>query len=277
RRYTSRRYTGRRYTRRWIDLILVAVLVADLLPRARPLLATAPFRTDVVPWSREIGTFGKVLRFGQPEAGQRALWIAGYLNLYERRFDAFTAAPLSSAAYVRLYREVLSKPTVAAFANAGVVHILTRYALPAPWFPVEQHGGVYAFRNLEAIPMAAHFAPGSPVVRRARWELDTRHARITVNAPADGVVVLRQQAARGWRVTVDGVPAEPLVIDGLFRGVDVKKGRHEIVWTYDPPSFRIGAGMTLVTLLAMQIAVFVKWSRARAKKKNFSSGPSNSE
>lgn len=247
--------------KRWVDLVLMLVLVADLLPRAKPLLVTAPFRTDVVPWSKEIGTFGKVLRFGDVDPAQRALWMSGYLNLYERRFDAYTAAPLTTAAYAEMHRELLRKPTFESFAYAGVVHILTPFALPKPWFPVEQHGALYAFRNLDAYPMAAHFAPQSPSLRRATWSLDTSRAKVTVNAPRDGVLVLRQQAARGWNVTVDGRDAEPLLIDGIFRGVNVKKGRHEVVWTYDPPSFWIGLAMTCVTLAAMQISIFVKRSR----------------
>ena len=247
--------------KRWLDLVLVLVLVADLLPRARPLLGTAPFRTDVVPWSREIGTFGKVLRFGEVEITKRAQWMSGYLNLYDRRFDAFTAAPLASAEYVRRHRELLSKPSFESFAYAGIVHILTPSALPEPWYPVEQKGTLVAFRNEGAFPMAAHFAPGSSSLRRASWKLDTSSATIVVNAPSDGIVVLRQQAARGWKVTVDGIPGKPLVIDRMFRGVSVKKGRHTIVWKYDPPSIRSGAVMTIITLLALQVSLFVKRSR----------------
>jgi hypothetical protein len=247
--------------KRWLDLLLVLIVVADLLPRARPLLHTAPFRTDVVPWSKEIGTYGKVLRFGEVEIAKRGAWMSGYLNLYDRRFDAYTAAPLASAAYMDLHRELLAHPSVEAFAAAGIVHILTTVALPEPWYPVEQQGTLVAFRNEAALPMAAHFAPDRATVRRANWKLDTRSATIEVNAPSDGIVVLRQQAARGWNVMVDGVPAEPLVVQRVFRGVRVKKGRHTIVWKYDPPSFRIGSVMTIVTLLALQLSVFVKRSR----------------
>jgi hypothetical protein len=246
---------------RWLDLLLVLVVVADLLPRARPLLHTAPFRTDVVPWSKEIGTYGKVLRFGEVDITQRGAWMSGYLNLYDRRFDAYTAAPLASATYMDMHRELLSKPSFEAFASAGIVHIITTVSLPQPWYPVEQQGSVVAFRNEVALPMAAHFAPGSTSVRRAEWKLDTSSATIEVNAPSDGIVVLRQQASRGWKVEVDGVPVQPLVVQGGFRGVSVKKGRHTIVWKYDPRSFRIGSVMTIVTLLALQLSVFVKRSR----------------
>jgi uncharacterized membrane protein YfhO len=89
--------------------------------------------------------------------------------------------------------------------------------------------------------------------------------------------VLRQTAARGWSVTVDGRAATPLVIDGVYRGVRVPKGRHEIVWTYLPGSLLTGAAMTLVALSSMGVLVFVKRSHASRATKNFSSCPSNLE
>jgi hypothetical protein len=249
-----------RRDRRWLDLLLVAVVVADLLPRALPLLHSEPFRRDVVPYAKAIGGSGKLLRFGEVDPKRRAQWISGYLNLYDRRFDSYTAAPLATERYVRLYRRLLERPTFDNFAHAGIVHILTRYELPKPWYAVAGAGRVRVYVNRNALPMAAHFTPGARTVRHASWTLDTRHARITVNAPRDGILVLRQQAARGWSVTVDGKDAEPLLVDGVFRGVSVPKGRHEVIWTYRPPWFFAGCAITLLTLLALQLSRFVKLS-----------------
>jgi hypothetical protein len=266
-----------RADRRWLDLLVMLVLVADLLVRVRPLLETQPFRTDVVPYAREVGATAKVFRFGEVDPQERPAWMSGYLNLYERRFDVFTAAPLASAPYVRMYRQLLEAPSFQAVAYAGAAYILTRNELPRPWYPTGGAGHVRVYRNLEAFPMAAHFAPGSAAMRRASWTLDTSSARVSVNAPSDGIVVLRQQAASGWRVSVDGKPAAPLVIDGIFRGVNVTKGRHEIVWKYRPASLVAGAAVTVLALLSTQVFSFVKRSRTRKKKKSFSSCPSNLE
>jgi hypothetical protein len=162
-----------------------------------------------------------------------------------------------------MYRRLLQEPRYDTFAYAGVAYILTKGQAPSPWNHVAGAGSVRVFRNLQAFPMAAHFTPGSASVRRGEWTVGTSSARITVNAPGDGIVVLRQQPARGWRVKVDGKRAEPLVIDGIFRGVNVAKGRHEILWIYRPPAFFIGAGLTILTLSTMQIFAFVKRSRHR--------------
>jgi hypothetical protein len=260
---------------RWADLLLLAVIAFDLFHHARPLLATTHFSTDVVPYSAVVGKTAKVLRFGEIDPLRRAEWMSGYLNLYERRFDEFTAAPLVAANYAALHRRILLSPTFLDVARTGVAFIITPYDLPEPWTPVHVSEGLYIYRNPEAWPMAAHFSPGGKAMRHARWELDTSSARVVVNAPTDGVLVLRQQAAPGWRVTVDGVPARPLVIDGIFRGVNLAAGRHEVVWRYRPPALIAGAAMTLVTLLALQILLFVKRHRRRQSAENFSSFPSN--
>lgn len=110
--------------KRWADLVLVLVITVDVLVRVQPLLVTAPFRTDVVPYRREIGARSKFLRNGAIDPERRAAWIAGYLNLYDRRFDAFTAAPLASAKYVRAYasfadRDRLSQAGVGFRGSAG--------------------------------------------------------------------------------------------------------------------------------------------------------------
>jgi hypothetical protein len=252
-----------RVNRRWVDLLVVLAITADLLFRAMPLLGTAPYRRDVVPYDAKFGTISKVLRFGEVEAGARAAWMSGYLNLYGRRFDVFTAAPLASAHYVRMYRALLAKPSGESFAYIGAAWILTKDNLPIPWHLATEVGGVRVYSNPQAFPMAAHFAPGSSSLRYASWKLDTSSARVTVNAPRDGVLVLRQQAAPGWEVSVDGKAARPLVIDGIFRGVDVAKGHHEVVWEYHPRSFLTGAVMTVTTLLAMVIFGFVKRSATR--------------
>ena len=84
--------------------------------------------------------------------------------------------------------------------------------------------------------------------------LDAKHARAMVDAPADGILLLAQRDAPGWRVEVDGVRREALLANGIFRAVALSPGRHTIVWTYSPPSFFLGAAITICALIATQLA-----------------------
>ena len=86
-------------------------------------------------------------------------------------------------------------------------------------------------------------------------------AEITHYAPEQVVVQTRSRQPQlllltdayypGWQVTVDGVPAELLQVDGLFRGVLLPVGDHEVVFTFAPRSFELGRLMTAVGLILL--------------------------
>jgi hypothetical protein len=244
--------------RRWVDLILVFVIAADLLFQGRALFHDEPFRRHPVPYDASIGASSKILRLGEVNVLAREAWISGYLNLYDRRFDAFTPAPLIVERYLRYYEALVRKPVHAELASGAVGFTVTRQAMPKPFFRVAQAGDAFVFRTGYPTPMAAHIWREPLTMKPAHWSLDTSSARVTIDAPHDGVLVLRQQQAKGWSVTVDGKPAESLLIDGVYRGVNLVKGKHEVVWRYRPQSLLTGALMTIVTLASLASRVFVK-------------------
>jgi hypothetical protein len=252
-----------RRDRRWVDLLLVLIVVADLLPHAQELLHAEAFRRHPVPYDASIGALAKIVRFGEVKGVHREAWISGYLNLYDRRLDTFTPAPVVDERYLRYYQDLVTRPTYKTLAAGAVGFTITRLALARPFVPIAREGDVFVFLHRFETPMAALFSREPLTMRLARWTLDTSHARVSIDAPHDGILVLRQRAAAGWGVTIDGAPAQSLVIDGIFRGVRLVKGRHEVVWTYRPRSFFLGAVMTLVTLVSLQISIFVKRSHPR--------------
>jgi hypothetical protein len=275
--------------RRWADLLLIGVIILDLVPRLQPLLAAAPFRTDLVPYGAQVGRGAKIIRLSERPPAQRAAWIAGYLNLYQRRFDAYTAAPLATAKYMRLYNSALTPGRVDLLNRIAVGFVLSDRPVRA-LEPIGAARGVTVYLNRNASPMATfwtrvessaaaadapapfwtlrvaepidpRFATAQPSISSPSFlSLDTRHARVVVDAPADGVLLLTQQDSPGWRVFVDGAEARKLTAYGVFRAVEVPRGRHEVVWRYRPLSFWAGAAVTIVTLIALslQLASFVK-------------------
>jgi hypothetical protein len=244
-----------RPNRRWVDLVLILVVVADLLPRARPLLQTAPFRRDAVPYPRAIGAESKFLRVGDADPARRMAWISGYLNLYDRRFDAYTAAPIANERYLRFHRQVLAHPTAATLNALPAGWILTSLALQPPFEFVTRAENVSVYRNPHARSMAVLMTREGVVPARAT--IGTSHARVIVDAAADGVLVLAQQDAPSWRVRVDGKNAVKRRVFGLFLGVAVPKGHHEVIWSYRSYALFAGGAMTLVTLFSIQLFLFV--------------------
>jgi hypothetical protein len=74
---------------------------------------------------------------------------------------------------------------------------------------------------------------------------------ISANLAEAGYLVLTDTYYPGWRALVDGLEMPIYRADLLFRAVYLPAGQHRIEFIYDPCSFRVGAAISLVTLLAL--------------------------
>jgi len=71
--------------------------------------------------------------------------------------------------------------------------------------------------------------------------------RVAVRVSGDGgLLVLSDAHYPGWTATLDGAPMPIFAADGLFRGVFVPAGEHEVVFTFRPRSVRAGAAVSLL-------------------------------
>jgi hypothetical protein len=87
-----------------------------------------------------------------------------------------------------------------------------------------------------------------------RYEPDRVELDVTMDRP--GVVVLADVYYPGWSLTIDGKPARIYRANRMMRGAAVFGGRHTLVYTYWPASFRIGlivscAALAVFVLLAL--------------------------
>lgn len=73
---------------------------------------------------------------------------------------------------------------------------------------------------------------------------------LDVETTSAGVLVVAEVLFPGWSVTVDGQSAEILRTNRIMRGVRLAPGRHRVAFRYDPRSVRVGATISLGTLLA---------------------------
>jgi hypothetical protein len=71
--------------------------------------------------------------------------------------------------------------------------------------------------------------PSAEIVRYRNTEV-----LVAVNAPGGGILALNDVWHPWWRVKVDGVAAELLRVNAIFRGVVVPPGRHVVRFTFHP-------------------------------------------
>lgn len=94
-------------------------------------------------------------------------------------------------------------------------------------------------------------SPTSLNLREFSYIKEYKPSKVLIETQLDkpGLLILTDVFYPGWRVYVDGKEEEILRVDGLLRGVYLKEGKHEVVFSYRPLSFIwgcVGAGISLL-------------------------------
>jgi hypothetical protein len=242
---------------RW-QIVMALLMFVDVVVQIQPLLATARFDPHRVPYPPAIGRHAKIVRIDMPPDFDRDGWISGYLNLYDRRLDAWTASPVAAQRYATLYQSALAHRDVATLNALSVGYIVAPGTLGV-FEPVAKFRRAVVHRNRGAFPFAYFCEDNTHRLSQVSTLAFTPSSVfIDVDALSDGDVVVTQQASPGWSVTVDGKAANPHEIS-VFRGVHISRGRHAIKWTYRPLSLIFGAVLTLAALARLLLSsMFVK-------------------
>lgn len=80
--------------------------------------------------------------------------------------------------------------------------------------------------------------------------------KIDVNSVDGGFLVLSDTFYPGWKATVDGTETEILRANYAYRAVYLEKGRHNVVFSFEPNSVWIGAYITFGTLVVI-LGIFI--------------------
>ncbi len=85
------------------------------------------------------------------------------------------------------------------------------------------------------------------------------NTEVTIRAQLDnpGYLVLSDLYYPGWEVSVDGKKEKIFRVDYLLRGVFLNAGKHEVVFKFVPRPFKIGALISVITLLGVIITGFL--------------------
>jgi hypothetical protein len=111
--------------------------------------------------------------------------------------------------------------------------------------------GTYLYRNSEIRPRAWIQAGSKGVsdewrkVEKLEWSPN----RISMIANGEGLLVLSEIVYPGWEAFVDGSRVDISSYEGILRSIPLAQGEHIVEFYYRPLSVRIGAYVTLLTLL----------------------------
>ncbi len=97
--------------------------------------------------------------------------------------------------------------------------------------------------------LSAAAPPVSPTVTLVSWRPE--ETRLTVQSAQPGYLVIGDLWYPGWTARVDGERTPILRAYTTLRAIQIPEGEHEVLMRYEPLSFRIGAGITLLALLAL--------------------------
>ena len=109
---------------------------------------------------------------------------------------------------------------------------------------------------LEEVP-AASIGPGG-AAQITRYE--DEEVAVALADSAGGILVLSDTYYPGWRAFVDGVERPILRANHVFRAVEVAAGAREVVFLYEPDSFRYGL---LVSVAAAGLWLGLAWGGRR--------------
>jgi hypothetical protein len=93
--------------------------------------------------------------------------------------------------------------------------------------------------------------PPGPTERVTVSYPDPQHVVLDAVLVQPGLVILADVYYPGWHLTIDGERATIYRANRMMRGAAVPSGRHRLVYSFKPPYFAIGGGITLAALVVL--------------------------
>ncbi|MEZ4388467.1 MAG: hypothetical protein R3D98_13030 [Candidatus Krumholzibacteriia bacterium] len=116
---------------------------------------------------------------------------------------------------------------------------------------------------LDAAPSPAPESGPEPLPRPEFIDDGLDRVVLRARTPRPALLLLADQAAPGWRVSVDGEPSRLLVADHMLRAVALPAGDHEVRFEYRDPAFARGIRLACGGLLVSLVLIAWPWIRRR--------------
>jgi uncharacterized membrane protein YfhO len=88
---------------------------------------------------------------------------------------------------------------------------------------------------------------------------------VAVETATSAILVVGDAIYPGWRARIDGVEVPLMRANMLFMAVLVPVGSHEVVFSYEPSAFSLGAAVSIASLAALVTAALLLGLKGRRK------------
>ena len=162
------------------------------------------------------------------------------------------------------HRDVV--PDLRLLGLLNVRYLAVAYPMQADGLvPLGERGGVYLYRNEQALPWALVVESGRVLEsddvgegRVVEWTPN----RIRVEAEGPGLLVLSEVYDPDWQARVDGQDAEIVRVEGILRGVYLEDGFHQVEFVYWPSGLTVAISMTVIGIVCLVALWAVEWRRS---------------
>lgn len=216
----------------------------------------------------------------------------GYVVLVPERLEATWSTIGSGRLDFYADRPTVDELFLPRLRKAGITHVFSLeplegleerpsppafhvYAVPEPaprayttgaWVEATDLQGAMTQVDSQDPRPAVEGAPASPPGGDTAWSPvpvpEHTPNRVVVDVSGrSGLLVLNESWDPGWSASIDGRPAEVLVVNGTQRGVLLPQGASQVVWTFWPQGLTVGITATLLGLLALLGLAAWGWKR----------------
>ena len=145
-------------------------------------------------------------------------------------------------------------PDAELLGKLNVRYVVSAYEMDAPGLVLEeQFDETYIYQNARGYPRA--WVETSGEINEVSMTENTSN-QVQIEADGPGLLVVSEMMYPGWGVDVDGMKQEIKTVNGIFRGVELSEGSHDVVFTFRPLSVKLGCLTGVLAWLVMGFYFF---------------------
>ncbi|HOQ30994.1 MAG TPA: YfhO family protein [Candidatus Hydrogenedens sp.] len=162
-----------------------------------------------------------------------------FVDIYEN------TQPMPRCFWISHYKIVSSKEEVFNVLKSGEYSSFAECIIEAEE-PIS-----YSKKIPDTVPITLEENTATPpdMVTASIQEENPEYISIQIRAPKEGFLVLLDTYSPGWKAFIDGELTPIYRTNGIFRGIPIPGGVHQVVFKYTSPGWNTGRIITLVAIL----------------------------